>query len=266
MYEWVIVGGGIHGCTIAVYLLKSGKVDPSDLLIIDRYDQPLHKWSMITNKIGMDYLRSPSVHHMDQPPFSLQNFLNEKEESNASLGRYKRPRLDLFNEHCENLFDSLAIKDVWYQADVNDIQFVNENWRVYTNQSEFVDTKRVVLALGVNEQPNYPAWAESIRENAPERIHHIFEERSEIPFDNDRSCVVGGGISAAHMAVKLCEETKQKVTLFKRHPFRIHDFDSDPGWLGPKFLTAYYKVDDLVRRRSIITSARNRGRLRETYS
>ncbi|MEW9109958.1 MAG: hypothetical protein AB2374_11465 [Cytobacillus gottheilii] len=35
IYEWIVVGGGIQGCTIAAFLMKNNKVSASQLLIID---------------------------------------------------------------------------------------------------------------------------------------------------------------------------------------------------------------------------------------
>ncbi|WP_194842133.1 FAD/NAD(P)-binding protein [Gracilibacillus salitolerans] len=259
MYKWIIIGGGIHGCTIAVHLLKSGKVEPNELLIVDRYEKPLHKWSMITSKIGMDFLRSPSVHHIDQDPFSLQNYAKDMGGINSFLGRYKRPRLDFFNDHCYELLDSISIQNMWYQAEVHDIRSFNGNWRIYTNQHNFFETNYVVLALGVNEQPAFPDWALPLREKEPDKVKHIFEEEAEVKQEVGDVCIIGGGISAAHLATKLCAITNGKVTLVKRHPFRIHDFDSDPGWLGPKRLAKYNKVSNFTKRRSIINKARLRG-------
>lgn len=39
------------------------------------------------------------------------------------------------------------------------------------------------------------------------------------------------------------------------------DFDSDPGWLGPKNQTAYRQIHDYEKRRDVIIGARNRGSL-----
>ncbi|RCW74977.1 FAD/NAD(P)-binding protein [Saliterribacillus persicus] len=266
MYKWIIVGGGIHGCTVAVHLLKSGKAKLDELLIIDRYKNPLHKWSMITNRIGMDYLRSPSVHHIDKRPFSLQDFANKHGEGSVFLGIYKRPLLDLFNHHCQTLLNSLSIEKVWHQAEVTDIHSTNSGWQISTNHNVLLESKYVVLALGVNEQPALPEWAASLRNKAPDKIRHIFEEQLGEVKEEGNICIIGGGISAAHLATKLCATSNKQVTLIKRHPFRVHDFDSDPGWLGPKFLVKYHKETDYHKRRLIINQARNRGSVpRKTF-
>ena len=74
MYDWLVIGGGIHGCTVASFLLKKGKVRVERLCIIDPHDKPMYKWQKNTERIGMEYLRSPSVHHIDVDPFSLQKY------------------------------------------------------------------------------------------------------------------------------------------------------------------------------------------------
>ncbi|MBU9713645.1 FAD-dependent oxidoreductase [Evansella tamaricis] len=65
MIDWVIIGGGVHGCTIATFLIKSGKTTTEKLKIIDPNPEPMYKWKKNTERIGMKFLRSPSVHHLD---------------------------------------------------------------------------------------------------------------------------------------------------------------------------------------------------------
>ncbi len=52
-----------------------------------------------------------------------------------------------------------------------------------------------------------------------------------------------------------------RVTVIARHQLREHQFDSDPGWLGPKFMTRFKDEPKLERRRAMIQEARNRGSL-----
>ncbi|MGE8078266.1 FAD-dependent oxidoreductase [Peribacillus loiseleuriae] len=78
MLEWVIIGGGIQGVTLATFLIKNKKVKLNQLAIIDRHKEPLANWKRNTKVISMPYLRSPSVHHLDVHPFSLQSFVKKK--------------------------------------------------------------------------------------------------------------------------------------------------------------------------------------------
>ena len=70
--------------------------------------------------------------------------------------------------------------------------------------------------------------------------------------------VVGGGITSAQVALKLLEEGHD-VHLISRHEIREKMFDSDSGWLGPKHMTGFARVQDFDRRRQIINKARHRG-------
>ena len=49
------------------------------------------------------------------------------------------------------------------------------------------------------------------------------------------SHVIGSGISAAHLTLKLINESHDKVIhLWMNKDIDIQHFDADPGWLGPK--------------------------------
>ncbi|MFS0599311.1 FAD/NAD(P)-binding protein [Peribacillus frigoritolerans] len=115
MFKWIIVGGGIQGTTLATFLLKTGKVTINELAIIDKNARPLEKWEKRADIISMPYLRSPVVHHIDVKPDSLKSYVkrNKNEWPTALYGYYKRPSLDAFNEHCNQLMEEVAIKKSW---------------------------------------------------------------------------------------------------------------------------------------------------------
>ncbi|WP_221566913.1 lysine N(6)-hydroxylase/L-ornithine N(5)-oxygenase family protein [Alkalihalobacillus sp. TS-13] len=71
--------------------------------------------------------------------------------------------------------------------------------------------------------------------------------------------IIGGGITAAHLVNKLSGHGNFQVIQVKRHPFRVHEFDSDPGWMGPKNMRKFHKVEDFEERRQIISQARHKG-------
>ncbi|KAB2333304.1 FAD-dependent oxidoreductase [Cytobacillus depressus] len=262
MYEWVIIGGGIQGVTLAVYLLKTGKEKVDTLAIIDRNHEPLANWKRNTKMISMPYLRSPSVHHLDVDPFSLQSFCKKGyyHKRTAFYGPYKRPSLEMFNDHCEHLVNDLSIKETWVQGDVQGALKTNEGWKVHLKNGREIQSKKLVLAIGIGEQLNIPDWAIDLDSQSLGRIYHIFDETMP-EFDAMKTpiTIVGGGITSIHLALRLSELYPSQVTLLKRHPFRIHDFDSDPGWLGPKRQNAYRNESSFVKRREDILNARHRG-------
>lgn len=260
MFEWLIVGGGIQGCTLATYLLKSERTKVQHLAIIDPHDQPLFKWVQNTSILEMPYLRSPSIHHLDVNPFSLEKFAKGKGRFFAHFTPpYDRPSLELFNEHCRYLMDETDLSSSWIQGRVTGLQRINKGWSVHLSNGEQIESKKVVLAMGLSEHPMWPDWAKEIHINGGQ-IHHVFD-----PPACDFSglarpiIVIGGGISAAHASIRLSRLFPGEVTLLTRHSLRVHQFDSDPAWLGPKNMSPFRLIQDYNERRGVIQNARYRG-------
>ena len=262
MYEWVIIGGGIQGLTLAAFLMKAGKAKADELAVVDRHAEPLANWKRCTNVISMPYLRSPSVHHIDVDPFSLQSFVKKGsyDKRTAFYGQYKRPSLEIFNDHCEHLLNDLSIKETWIQGHVQGALKTNDGWQIHLKNGRVIHGKKLVLAIGIGEQLNMPDWTIDLDSKYPRLVYHIFDET--MPEFNAMKLpitIVGGGITSIHLALKLSKLYPSQVTLLKRHPFRIHDFDSDPGWLGPKRQNAFHNIESYVKRREEIITARHRG-------
>jgi pyruvate/2-oxoglutarate dehydrogenase complex dihydrolipoamide dehydrogenase (E3) component len=119
-----------------------------------------------------------------------------------------------------------------------------------------IESRNVALAIGASEHPAWPEWAPT---DHP-RVRHIFEPASELwpSAGLETVAVVGGGISAAQVALRLRAEGVQ-VHFISRHPLRRHQFDSDPGWLGPARMAGFSRERDFDRRRAMIGEARHRG-------
>ncbi len=260
MFDWIIIGGGIQGCTLAVSLIKAGKVSTDKLLIIDPHNEPLAQWKRNTKRLEMKYLRSPFVHHLDLDPFSLQRFARKANISQAFYGFYKRPSLNLFHAHSETLFQESGLRSSWHQGTVAHLERrKDDKWLVMTGTNSIFITKNVAIATGFTNALHYPEWSKVIRKNHPDLISHIYEEEvPEIPHEYEPIVIVGAGITAAHLSIKLSNLHK-KVILITRHPLRVKDFDSDPGWLGPKKMNSFLKIKDYKQRRQAITEARYRG-------
>lgn len=255
---WLILGGGLHGVHMAVMLMEGLGVSASDLLIVDPEKKLLSQWKRRTGRTGMKHLRSPSVHHLDERPWSLRDF--GRKETNFSHPRfippYNRPSLDLFNAHCDDLVEKYGLEARHLVAKALRINIETDRIRLETSVGENIDSERIVLALGMEMPLLYPAWLLEDRMG----VSHVFQKEpfNVSSFQNSDSIVVGGGISAVQTALRLASDSRP-VRLISRKGIRIHQFDSDPGWIGPKYMEGFEKTRCYSNRRKIIREARHRG-------
>lgn len=255
--DYLIVGGGIHGVHIAVRLIGEGGVNAEQIRILDPAPALLARWRACTARTGMAYLRSPSVHHLDLHPWSLQRFAGEPSSRRPGLFTppYDRPSLKLFDAHCDFVIGRYGLAPLHVQARAMSCSLIRGGVRVETEASKVYEASKVVLAIGASEQPCWPDWAP----RSSSRIKHIFDPEGTLTEGpRERIAIVGGGISAGQIALRLASEGYE-VHLISRHALREHQFDSEPGWLGPKFMHGFTLEPALERRRGMIAAARHRG-------
>ncbi|MEM8962247.1 MAG: FAD/NAD(P)-binding protein [Acidobacteriota bacterium] len=256
--DWLVIGGGIHGVHIAARLVGEGHADPERLRLLDPADTLLARWRACTAVTGMRYLRSTSVHHLDLDPWSLQRFAGKRRTRRRNLfaSRYDRPSLELFNSHCDHVVETYGLDALHIRDRATTCAADGDGVTVQTVNGLDLVAQNLVLAIGSSDFPDWPTWAP--RDHP--RVRHVFELGFNAwPSDGQESvAVVGGGISAGQVALRLVEEGHE-VFLVSRHAFRKHQFDSDPGWLGPKNMMGYSRERSLDRRREIINTARHRG-------
>jgi pyruvate/2-oxoglutarate dehydrogenase complex dihydrolipoamide dehydrogenase (E3) component len=255
-YDWLIIGGGIHGVHIAARLLGEAGVDRERLAIVDPNDGLLAVWRRCTTVTGMKHLRSPAVHNVDIAHSSLFDFVGRRRrKSKTFIAPYNRPSLKSFNAHCDRVSKTYALSERHVRGLATDCSVRPEGVEVSLASGDVLSSRHLVLALGASHHLAYPDWALG----HPDRIHHVFDpEFTEWPSSAERIAVVGGGISAAQVALRLVEDGHE-VTVVTRHPWRHHQFDSDPGWLGPKLMKAFSREPRPERRRGMIDEARHRG-------
>ena len=255
--DWLIIGGGIHGVHIAVRMMGEGKVDADRIRIVDPGKRLLDRWRSCTERTGMTYLRSPAVHHLDLSPWSLIDFGKQRKNPNAHLFAHPngRPALGLFNDHCDKVIQSFDLSTIHICSSAVSCSVGCDGVAVELESGESLSAGRVVLAIGGGGQPQWPDWAP--REDP--RVGHVFAPDFESwPASPEVVAVFGGGISGAQIALRLAEEGHE-VHLVSRHALREHQFDSEPGWLGPRFMTGFADEADMDRRRDIIAKARHKG-------
>ena len=255
--DWLIIGGGIHGVHIAARLLGEADIDPQQIRIVDPGERLLERWHTSTATTGMSHLRSPSVHHLGLNASSLQRFAGKRKKRKSGLFAppYDRPALGLFNAHCDRIIERFELSNLHIRARASACAVECDGVRVALSTGPEILAQQVVLAMGAGEQPEWPEW--SPRDDP--RFQHVFDRGFHgWPTAKEAVVVFGGGISASQVALRLVEEGHQ-VHLVSRHELREHQFDSDPGWLGPKLMAGFSREPDVGRRRAMISEARHRG-------
>lgn len=260
--RWIIVGGGIHGCHLAVRLLSELRLPREQLTIIDPRPNLLAAWKSRTAATGMEFLRSPAVHHIDQDASALRRFSRRFRRSGAQLFTppYERPSLELFNAHSDAVIERYRLEDLHLKAMVRCMDLTARGVEVVTECGKRMTADRAILALGA---PADLAWPDGLPRD-DERIGHVFDGGRAWPEVGQELevAVLGGGLTAAQVAMRLVKEG-HRARIVARHALREHQFDSDPGWLGPKYMNGFDRIEDVRERRRVIDEARHRGSVTE---
>jgi thioredoxin reductase len=261
MLDWLIVGGGIHGTHLSLVLTSVAGVPRDRVRVLDPHEAPLARWLECTENVGMSHLRSPYVHQIDSHPFSLRQFSRTAagREAGALAGFYRRPALALFNAHARQVVADHGLDALRVHGRALRVEACPGGYRVET-ETGALETRRLLLAMGIGEQLYWPPWAAALRAaGAP--VDHVFSpgwRRAALP-PWTHAVVVGGGISAVQTALALSAAAPGTVTLLPRHPMRVVQFDSAPGWIGPRYQAAFHEERSWARRRTLVDRSRHRG-------
>lgn len=259
MLDWLIIGGGIHGTYLSLFLTQRKRIPADRIRVLDPYAQPLALWQHFTANTGMRYLRSSHAHNLHFDPFSLISFTRTRAGQPLAdfIEPYGRPSLALFNTHSQLLIERYHLEALRLVGRAQGLQRLTDGWRVET-ESGSLDSKHVILAFGNTERPYWPDWATTAR-GTDANIHHLFDPTYSRTSPQGETVVVGGGITAAQVAIALALESPGSVTLLMRHPARLHQFDADLGWITHQYLDGFRQETDYTRRREMIRTARHRG-------
>lgn len=259
MLDWLIIGGGIHGTYLSLYLTRRKRLPVEQVRVLDPHPQPLALWQHFTANTGMSYLRSPHAHNLHYDPFSLITFTRTRDGQPLAdfIPPYGRPSLELFNTHSQRLIERYDLDALRLLGRAQGLERLPEGWRVQTDDGS-IDARNVILAFSNTERPYWPEWAAEARA-AGANIRHLFDPAYRRSTPEGETLVVGGGITAAQVATALSLEAPGNVTLLMRHEPRVHQFDSDLGWITHQHLDSFYQDTDYARRRQLIRTARHRG-------
>ncbi len=256
MLDTLIIGGGIHGTHLSLYLTQRLRISHDRLRVLDPYEAPLARWDATVANVGMEFLRSSHAHNLSHDPFSLATFARTRQ--GELLARFTdpfgRPSVELFRAHSQRLIERNRLDSLRITGRAHGLARIEGGWRVEMGDGS-LEARRVILAISLTEQPYWPEWARDLP-----GAHHIFDLdfKRESLTTWQHAVVVGGGITAAQTAMTMAAQQPGTVTLLTRHPLRLHAFDSDPCWVTSLCLKALHAETVYGQRRAMIQAARHR--------
>ena len=240
-----IVGGGIHGMSIAIRLLRDMPAAAKRLAIVDRHPQPLTQWRYKTERQGMRFLRSPAVHHITSDALGIVEYAERHNRTNELAPPYSQPSTQLFWDFCESALVELVAHQIYYQFDVAKLRWDKGAgrfpFRLISTNNEGFRSSCVILAIGSDDCAYVPPEFVQWQHRYPDRIIHASQfsvdcENKEN--EKGKIVIVGGGLTAGTLAKSLSERG-HNVVLIARKALKTEQFDFPPVWLGPKALAEF---------------------------
>jgi FAD-NAD(P)-binding len=248
----VLVGAGPHALTVAAYLRRA---DPGLRLVVADPDGWLHRWRRQFAALALDRLRSACVHHPDPDPYALLRHARDTGRDTELYGDPQCPGTELFDDFCAGLVRDLDLDRALVREPVRELrQRPGGGVTVRIGRSE-VRARLAVLATNP-VRSRVPRWARVRDERlaAPQVAHSDTVDLRRSPGRGERVLVVGGGLTAAQLAVH-ASRVGAHTTLLSRSPLRARTFDTTPEWLG-RALPALHAEPDPRRRFATIAAAR----------
>jgi FAD-NAD(P)-binding len=254
-----IVGAGIHGCAVAVRLLSAAPELRAALRLFDPAAACLAEWTERSWGQGMEWMRSPGVHHLDVAPMSLLEFARAQSRERELAVPYARPSLQLFMDHCRAVLRSLRLEELVVPAAIGHVEPSANGYALVCADGREIETRALVLAPGLRGHERLPEWPRALAASGGDRVSHVGRlDLRQQRVAGERILVIGGGLSAATLTAAAVRRGAG-VTLVSRHPLASKLFDADPGWIGPKYLRLFQREEDPAARLRMVRRARGGG-------
>lgn len=273
-----IIGGGIHGVSIALRLLREMPTAAKQLAIVDRHPQPLTQWRDKTKRQGMTFLRSPAVHHISADALGIVEYAERHNRTSELAPPYAQPSTQLFWDFCTDTLSSVGAgfpcpmdsqihpthHSIYYQFEVAKLRWDKGAgefpFRLISTNKEGFRSRCVILAIGADDCTYVPPAFTKWQRQFPDKVIHA-SQFSVLAMEETppaQIVIVGGGLTAGTLA-KSISEHGHTVALIARNQLRTEQFDFPPVWLGPKALTEFASETDFRRRYDIIQQNRGEG-------
>ncbi|MBS3940032.1 MAG: SidA/IucD/PvdA family monooxygenase [Actinobacteria bacterium] len=252
MTSILLIGGGPAALAAAVALRCHG-VDAS-LEVVDPAGEWLAAWRRRFAHQDIACLRSPAVHHPHPDPFALLG--HEGRDGLVPSGGTYLPTTARFLRFVDHLVAVHGLGEVVVPTTATDLVIDDRG------------SAEVTLADGTRRRPDHvvmctntrrQTWPAALRPLCGDAVvqHSETADVREV-HDGERVLVVGGGLSAAHLAIGAARRGAL-VTMVTRRRILTRRFDVHPSWLGPKKRRPFELEPDPHRRRIAIVNARGGG-------
>jgi hypothetical protein len=251
MTRLLIVGAGPAGlaCTLA---LRCHGLDEG-LRVVDPTGRWMAAWERRFAAQDIQHLRSPAVHHPHPDPFAM---IAEGQHGLLRSGGTRLPTSARFDEFCRRVVARAGLEDTVEPAEATHLSLdAAGRPRVTLSTGRVVRPERLVLATNARRPVIPPAFADVTHDP---RVRHAEDAHVDRTPAGGRLLVVGGGLSAAHLAVGAARRGAH-VTLLTRRSLTVRRFDVHPTWLGPRKRRPFEREPDPAVRRREIDRARGGG-------
>jgi len=248
----IIVGAGPAGLACALALRCRGL--EGRLTVLDPAGQWMTAWDRRFRQQSIPHLRSPAVHHPHPEPFALLG--SGGRDGLVSSGGVSLPSTERFAGFVQRTVVAGDLTDVIVPVRATGLALNGRGQASVTADDGSVWTgDRVVVATN----HRHPIVPPSLRELASDhRLVHADDADVQHTPDGGHVTVIGGGLSAAHLALGAVERGA-RVTMLTRRRLMVRKFDVHPTWLGPRKRRPFEAEPDPHRRRVMIDRARGGG-------
>ena len=252
--ESCIVGAGPHGLAAALHLKQ---VDPvADVTVIDHSDEWLASWNQQFERAEINTLRSPIVHHPSPNPYALTDFVTRNDLSRSGLP-YDPPTTEAFSDFCTEIIAEADLAPP-LPAIPESLRSDHKSVELRTSVG-IIRAENLIIAANPHQRV-IPQWTWNLIGHQAGLLEHALDVNLPgMPeLSGQRIAIIGGGLTAAHLARNAALKGAT-ATIIARRPLQIRDFDTEPGWLGPKYLNNYQAESDAGQRIQTAKAARNGG-------
>jgi hypothetical protein len=260
--DLAIIGAGPQALTLITHLFQKKKQWNRKIRIFDPSGRWLKQWDHQFAAQEIPHLRSPAVHHPHPNSFELRKFAENRLDE--LFEPYSRPSTPLFRDFCQDVIQKYNLEQAVSQDRVEGIIPENRHFQLILASGEKITARRVVVANG-GSNPYFPEWVKKISCAYPSSslVHSQQIDLRNLELSAQKILIVGAGLTSGHLALGAIKRGAQ-VDLMSRRDLQEKIFDTDPGWLGPKYLKDFGEQTCWEKRLKMIQQARNGGSLTPT--